>query len=54
MQEIFVFEQTGIAPDGIVLGSFRATGIRPRFIDRLRTRGVAISDDIFDPTRLYE
>jgi len=54
MQEIFVFEQTGVAPDGIVLGSFRATGIRPRFIDRLRTRGVAISDDIFDPTRLYE
>src|SRR3989338_2602732 len=54
MQEIFVFEQTGVAPDGIVLGSFRATGIRPRFIERLRTRGVAISDDIFDPTRLYE
>lgn len=54
MQEIFVFEQTGVAPDGIVLGSFRATGIRPHFIDRLRTRGVAISDDIFDPTRLYE
>ena len=54
MQEIFVFEQTGVAPDGIVLGSFRATGIRPQFIERLRTRGVAISDDIFDPTRLYE
>ncbi len=54
MQEIFTFEQTGVAPDGIVLGSFRATGIRPKFIDRLRTRGVAISDEIFDPTRLYE
>ena len=54
MQEIFVFEQTGVAPDGIVLGSFRATGIRPQFIERLRTRGVKISDDIFDPTRLYE
>ena len=54
MQEIFIFEQTGVAPDGIVLGSFHATGIRPKFIDRLRTRGVAISDEIFDPTRLYE
>jgi len=54
MQEIFIFEQTGVAPDGTVLGSFRATGIRPKFVDRLRTRGVAISDDIFDPTRLYE
>lgn len=54
MQEIFIFEQTGVAPDGTVLGHFRATGIRPKFMDRLRTRGVVISDEIFDPTRLYE
>lgn len=54
MQEIFAFEQTGVAPDGTVLGNFRATGVRPKFVDRLRTRGVEISDDIFDPTRLYE
>jgi pilus assembly protein CpaF len=54
MQEIFVFEQTGVAPDGVVLGSFHATGIRPKFIDLLRTRGVKISEEIFDPTRLYE
>jgi pilus assembly protein CpaF len=37
-----------------VQGNFRATGIRPKFIERLRTRGIAISDEIFDPTRLYE
>ncbi|MDP2046715.1 MAG: CpaF family protein, partial [Deltaproteobacteria bacterium] len=54
MQEIFIFEQTGVAPDGVVHGTFRATGIRPKFVDRLRTRGIKISDDIFDPTRLYE
>ena len=54
MQEIFLFEQTGVAADGTVNGNFRATGIRPRFIDRLHTRGVDISDEIFDPTRLYE
>jgi pilus assembly protein CpaF len=54
MQEIFTFEQTGVATDGVVQGHFHATGIRPKFIDRLRTRGVTISDDIFDPTRLYE
>ena len=54
MQEIFVFEQTGVAPDGAVLGHFRATGIRPKFVERLRTRGVAISEEIFDPTRLTE
>ena len=30
MQDIFVFERTGIAPDGKVRGRFRATGIRPK------------------------
>ncbi|MBI3223304.1 MAG: CpaF family protein, partial [Nitrosomonadales bacterium] len=54
MQEIFMFDQTGVAPDGTVLGHFRATGIRPKFIDRLRTRGVMVSENLFDPTRLYE
>jgi pilus assembly protein CpaF len=54
MQEIFTFEQTGVGADGAVLGHFRATGIRPKFVERLRTRGVAISEDIFDPTRLNE
>ncbi|HEX5362825.1 MAG TPA: CpaF family protein [Gallionella sp.] len=54
MQDVFVFEQTGVASDGTVRGHFHATGIRPRFIDLLHTRGVNISDDIFDPTRLYE
>ncbi len=54
MQDIFTYEQTGIAPDGTVLGHFRATGIRPRFIDRLRVHGITVSDDLFDPTRIYE
>ena len=54
MQEIFIFDQTGVAPDGAVVGNFRATGIRPKFIERLRTRGIVISDDMFDPTRFYE
>ncbi len=54
MQEIFAFEQTGVAPDGTVLGHFRATGIRPKFVDRLRVRGINVPDELFDPTRLYE
>src|SRR5574340_1232862 len=54
MQEIFMFEQTGVAPDGKVLGHFRATGIRPRFADRLLTRGIAGRDEMFDPTKLSE
>jgi pilus assembly protein CpaF len=54
MQQIFAFEQTGVAEDGTVLGHFHATGIRPKFTDRLITRGIKISDEIFDPTKLYE
>ena len=51
MQEIFKFEQTGVAPDGAVLGSFRATGVRPRFADKLAARGVPLADHLFDPDR---
>ncbi|MBU3628868.1 CpaF family protein [Polynucleobacter sp. AP-Reno-20A-A9] len=54
MQEIFCFEQTGVAPDGSVLGHFRATGIRPRFADRLQARGAPLADYLFDPSRIKE
>jgi pilus assembly protein CpaF len=54
MQEIFTFEQTGVAADSTVLGHFRATGIRPKFADRLRVHGIPIADDLFDPARIYD
>ena len=54
MQDIFVFEQTGVAEDGSVIGHFKATGIRPRFVERLRVHGINLPDELFDPTRLYE
>ncbi len=54
MQDIFVYHQTGVAKDGTVLGHFKATGIRPLFVERLRTHGIEVSEDLFDPTRLYE
>jgi pilus assembly protein CpaF len=53
MQEIFAFRQTGVAPDGAVLGHFSATGVRPKFVDRLRAHGVMVPDTLFDPTRQY-
>jgi pilus assembly protein CpaF len=54
MQEIFRFEQTGVSPDGKVLGHFCATGVRPRFADRLRLFGAAVSESAFDPDRTFE
>jgi pilus assembly protein CpaF len=53
MQEIFAFRQTGVAPDGTVQGHFSATGVRPKFVDRLRAHGVLVPDSLFDPNRLY-
>jgi pilus assembly protein CpaF len=53
MHEIFAFRQTGIDKDGAVLGHFHATGIRPIFVDRLRTFGIVVPETLFDPTRHY-
>ncbi|MBB5370271.1 MULTISPECIES: CpaF family protein [unclassified Janthinobacterium] len=54
MHEIFRFEQTGVDKDGKVLGHFCATGVRPRFTERLRMFGAAVPDSVFDPDRIYE
>ena len=48
MQDIFVFERTGIGPGGKVLGRFRATGIRPKCSDRLATAGMPLRADMFE------
>ena len=47
MQDIFVFEKTGLTERGRVTGRFRATGIRPRFFERLRTTGVQFPTAVF-------
>jgi pilus assembly protein CpaF len=54
MHEIFRYEQTGVDGGGKVLGQFRATGVRPRFTERLRMFGVAVPDGAFDPDKIYE
>ena len=47
MQDIFVFERTGLTESGRVTGRFRATGIRPKFYDRLRASGMQIPASVF-------
>lgn len=53
-QEIFSFVQTGVGPDGAVKGHFRASGIRPKFAEKLRVHGIPLRDEMFDPTKQYE
>ena len=50
-QDIFRFDQTGVGADGSVQGHFRATGIRPKFLQRIKAHGVTVSDNLFDPSR---
>ncbi|AOY94004.1 pilus assembly protein CpaF [Cupriavidus sp. USMAA2-4] len=54
MQEIFTFQRTGIAQDGTVKGHFRATGVYPKFAERLRVFGVGLPDEAYDPARRME
>jgi pilus assembly protein CpaF len=49
MQEIFKFIRTGTASDGQVRGEFRATGLRPGFMEELQVRGFIFPNDFFDP-----
>ena len=49
MHEIFRYEQISVLPGGEVFGEFIATGIRPRFLDRMRAAGLTISDLTFAP-----
>ncbi len=48
MQDIFTFERRGIGPNGRVVGMFKPSGIRPRFIDRLRISGIVLQQKLFE------
>ena len=50
MQDIFVFERQGIDESGKVRGMFRATGIRPKFADRLAVAGCRLRPALFEST----
>jgi pilus assembly protein CpaF len=52
MQDIFLFEKTGLRPDGKVCGRFRATGIRPKCSDRLTQAGFRLPADMFEHTKV--
>lgn len=52
MQEIFSFEKKGIGPDGKVIGVFKPSRIRPRFLERLRVAGIILPPSIFEKETL--
>jgi len=50
LQDIFVFDKTGLSTSGKVKGRFRATGVHPKFMERLRASGIELPRGTFDTT----
>lgn len=48
MHELFAFERKGIGPNGNVVGTFKPSGIRPKFLDRLRVSGILLPGELFE------
>src|SRR5437660_1512980 len=48
MQDVFVFEEQGVSPNGRVLGTFTGTGIRPKFAEKLKASGIAVPAALFE------
>ncbi len=46
-QDIFTFEQRTVDDDGRVRGTFKATGVRPKFTGRLQRNGIELHPDLF-------
>jgi pilus assembly protein CpaF len=47
---VFLFEKHGVSPDGRTLGTFTATGIRPKFAEKLKASGFDLPANMFEQT----
>jgi pilus assembly protein CpaF len=54
LQELFVFNQTGLDEHRKVKGRFKSTGVRPKFTERLLAKGIVLPTELFDPQKVYE
>lgn len=50
LQEIFMFERTGVTDAGKVQGRYRGTGVTPKILERLRISGIQLQPSIFEET----
>jgi pilus assembly protein CpaF len=50
LQEIFTFERVGVTDAGKVQGRFKATGVQPKMLERLRIAGIQVPPAIFEET----
>jgi pilus assembly protein CpaF len=54
MHDLFVFEQTGVDEQQSAVGTFRATGVRPRCLERLAATGINIDPSMFERRSLEQ
>lgn len=47
LQDVFLFEQQGVDENGKIVGRFKPTGIRPKFMSKIEAAGIKLPDDIF-------
>ena len=47
MQDLFQFKQTGVDPEGRVLGHMTATGLRPTFGEKFALAGIQLPESVF-------
>jgi len=47
MQDLFVFEKATVTPEGKVIGQFRPTGVRPKFLEKLLSAGIELPSGLF-------
>ena len=50
MQDIFTFVRRGVGPNGRVVGTFRPSGIRPKFMEKLRVAGILLPAEVLEKT----
>jgi pilus assembly protein CpaF len=50
MQDIFIYRKRGVRENGEVLGEFIATGVRPKFAERLVVTGIHLPASMFEST----
>jgi pilus assembly protein CpaF len=53
LQDLFLFERQGVSADGRTVGAFVATGIRPKFSEKLKALGFELPGSMFEETRRW-
>jgi pilus assembly protein CpaF len=49
LQDIFIFDSTGKDENGKIIGQFKPTGIRPKFLEKVAANGITVPNEVFYP-----